>query len=144
MPGCWDAGMRGCWDAGMRGCGDAGMRGCGDAGMLGLVRFTVQRFNGSTVWEPADDGAVGAKNLSPGGVTPDATHSKNPTAPTVNREPLNREPLNREPRIPIIAVTSHTQPGDRERFLAVGMDDYLGKPVGVDNLEKVLERNVRL
>ncbi len=51
--------------------------------------------------------------------------------------------MNREPRIPIIAVTAHTQPGDRERFLAVGMDDYLGKPVSVDGLEMVLERNVQ-
>jgi PAS domain S-box-containing protein len=41
---------------------------------------------------------------------------------------------------PIIAVTAHTQPGDRERFLAFGMDDYLGKPVGIKELEKVLEK----
>ncbi|SMP59029.1 PAS domain S-box-containing protein [Desulfonatronum zhilinae] len=46
--------------------------------------------------------------------------------------------------IPIIAVTAHTQPGDRERFLAVGMDDYLGKPVGVDDLEKMLSKHAGL
>ena len=44
---------------------------------------------------------------------------------------------------PIIAVTAHTQPGDREGFLAVGMDDYLGKPVGIKDLEKVLEKYAR-
>ena len=42
-------------------------------------------------------------------------------------------------RIPIIAVTAHTQPGDRERFLAQGMDEYLGKPVSFEDLAQILK-----
>jgi len=45
--------------------------------------------------------------------------------------------------IPIIALTGHAMPGDRERFLSVGMDDYLSKPVSAADLKKALERWTR-
>ena len=43
-------------------------------------------------------------------------------------------------RIPIIAMTAHAMPGDRERCIAVGMDDYLAKPVRSEALRTVLAR----
>lgn len=43
-------------------------------------------------------------------------------------------------RVPIIALTAHAVPGDRERCLAAGMDDYVTKPVTLDGVASALSR----
>lgn len=43
-------------------------------------------------------------------------------------------------RVPIVAVTADALPGDREKALAAGMDDYLAKPLRLHDLGAALER----
>ncbi|MFN0301126.1 MAG: ATP-binding protein [Burkholderiales bacterium] len=43
-------------------------------------------------------------------------------------------------RIPIIALTANALPGDRQRCIDAGVDDYLAKPFDLGKLQAMLER----
>ena len=40
----------------------------------------------------------------------------------------------------IVAMTAHAMPGDREKCLAAGMDDYVAKPMTLESMRAALER----
>ena len=49
-------------------------------------------------------------------------------------------PLALRSRMPIVALTAHAMPGDREKCEAAGMDDYRSKPFSGQDLLEVLQR----
>ncbi|HLP58479.1 MAG TPA: response regulator, partial [Candidatus Deferrimicrobium sp.] len=45
-------------------------------------------------------------------------------------------------KIPIIALTAHAIKGDKERFLEVGMTDYISKPIDYKEFYKTIEKYI--
>ncbi len=48
-----------------------------------------------------------------------------------------------ETNTPIIAITANAMQGDRERFLAAGMDDYVSKPIKRKFITEIISKHVR-
>lgn len=46
------------------------------------------------------------------------------------------------PPVPVIALTAHTMPGDRERTLAAGMNEFVAKPIDFADLRGAIERQL--
>jgi len=44
--------------------------------------------------------------------------------------------------VPVVALTAHALTGDRERFLAAGFDDYVAKPLKLDDLVSAIDRQL--
>jgi len=43
-------------------------------------------------------------------------------------------------KVPVIALTAYAMRGDKEKFLAAGLDDYISKPIDISDFIKKLER----
>jgi len=59
---------------------------------------------------------------------------------TAGRE-LKADP--RTARIPLLALTAHTLPGDRKRAMESGFDGYISKPLNVEGFEDGISKALR-
>ncbi|GAB6037459.1 hypothetical protein JCM15519_20180 [Fundidesulfovibrio butyratiphilus] len=66
-----------------------------------------------------------------------------PDALTTARAVRGSRELGDKSRVPIVALSAHPLPGDRERLLAEGMDDSIAKPLAYETLAAVLAKMMR-
>ncbi len=52
---------------------------------------------------------------------------------------LEYEKKNSEPHVPIVALTANALKGDKERFISEGLDQYIAKPMKIDEVMQILK-----
>ncbi|WP_456431219.1 response regulator [Nitratifractor sp.] len=55
------------------------------------------------------------------------------------KEILHYEQINHLKHIPIIALTANALAGDREKYMAAGMDNYIPKPINIEELRAIIQ-----
>ena len=91
-----------------------------------LVRLALEDEHGVTVAETAEEGLRRAAELSPDLILMDIS-----LGGAIDGLEATRR-LRADPRFhstPIIALTAHAMPGDRERVLSAGCDEHWPKPI---------------
>jgi CheY-like chemotaxis protein len=59
--------------------------------------------------------------------------------PTLSGIDATREIKKLHPQVPVIAQTAFAMTGDKEKYLAMGFDDYLAKPINMNELLKITD-----
>ena len=92
--------------------------------------------------DAADDGAAALEVWARGGYVAVLTDIHMPEMDGYELAQRIRaaEADGRKARTPIIAVTANALKGEEQRCLAVGMDAYMTKPIGMNRLHATLER----
>jgi CheY-like chemotaxis protein len=62
--------------------------------------------------------------------------------PEINGFELFTKLKEKQYKKPIIAVTALAVAGDRERILLYGFNDYISKPISIDELENVIKKYI--
>ncbi len=47
-----------------------------------------------------------------------------------------------KPEVPVIAVTAFAMSSDKDKYLDMGFDDYISKPINVDNFFRIINNQV--
>jgi CheY-like chemotaxis protein len=92
--------------------------------------------------DAADDGAAAFKAWSRGAYAAVLTdlHMPEMDGYELAQRIREGEAEGGESRTPLIAVTANALKGEEQRCLAIGMDAYITKPIGMDKLRATLER----
>ncbi|HUG53373.1 MAG TPA: response regulator [Vicinamibacteria bacterium] len=93
--------------------------------------------------EAARDGAEALQKFAPGAYAAVLMDCQMPVMDGYEATARLREREAGLSHTPVVAMTAGAMPGDRERCLAAGMDDYVAKPVAVEDLAASLARWVR-
>jgi CheY-like chemotaxis protein len=106
-----------------------------------LMEYALHQWYRTKVVSAAAAALLAARSVTYRGVLVDISLSSQRNGIDV-LEALRALPAYR--RTPMVAITAHALPGDRERFLAAGFDDYLSKPFTTDGLRRAVHGHVPL
>ena len=106
-----------------------------------VIEFTLAKYGLGVI--SAEDGLQGVNAIIQG-VEPDLVlmDIQMPVMDgyAATRQIRQWESDNRRSRVPIIALTADAYEEDRQRCLAAGMDDFLAKPVDINELHRALSK----
>ncbi len=115
---------------------------CVENGMEALEALRLRRFDLmiTDIQMPVLDGLTTALRIRGG-----EYHNVIPSAKVREAIPFGADPLLNIPAdLPIVALTAHSVPGDKERFLAMGLDYFLTKPLMSADLNNALRHVANL